>query len=268
MSTLLLFSTTIFSCLSLFSFPVLGFAPAPSPSISHHNLTNSLHVTIKAAVNEAMDALHHIKQQQPKSSSPKERSALFDCSQFYELTITYLNQSLHPEPDSTCFDVQIWLSAALTNLDNCKTSITEQNVMIPVFLHNKASQLISNSLAINAELIKKSKGRLQELRRWLPEEDVLNLPELRRATNIIVVTKDGSGNYRTIKEALNAYRSKRIKGRVVIKIKQGTYHENLEISRDMKDVMLAGDGIGRTIITSDRCARSGFSTRQSATVSK
>lgn len=214
-------------------------------------------------MNETVEALNHIKQQQPISSN--ESAALSDCSQFYDLTVTHLNHSLHPDLDSTPFDVQIWLSAALTNLDNCKTSMTEQNVTHPIFLYNNASKLISRGLAINAELMKESR---EDLRRWLPDGDVLSLPELRRAGNVIVVAQDGSGNCRTIKEALDGYRKRKSRGKFVIHVKKGTYREYVEIGREMKDVVLAGDGIGRTIITGDRSARSGFSTRQSATVGK
>ncbi|XP_057803663.1 pectinesterase-like [Salvia miltiorrhiza] len=214
-------------------------------------------------MNEATDALDHIKQQQPKSSNARERAALSDCSQFYDLSITHLNQSLDPDLDSTPFDVQIWLSAALTNLDNCKTTMSEQNVTHPLFLNNKASQLISSGLAINAQLIKDSR---EDLLSWFPDEDVLSLPDLARDDTIIVVAQDGSGEFRSIKEALDAYHTRKGNGRFVIHVKQGTYRENVEINREMSNVMLAGDGIGKSIITGDRSARSGFSTRESATV--
>ncbi|KAH6761212.1 hypothetical protein C2S51_018161 [Perilla frutescens var. frutescens] len=217
-------------------------------------------------MNQAVDALNRIKLQLPDFPGLHEKAgALSDCSEFYNLTIMHLNQTLQPNLNSTSFDVQIWLSAALTNLDNCKTTITEQNVTNPIFLHNNASVLIRNSLAINDELMKETTGRHDGFHRWFLDEELLNLSELKK-DNAIVVAQDGSGNFRTIKEGLDASHNRRSKGRVVIHVKLGTYREYLEISREMKNVMLVGDGIGKTIITGDRCARSGFTTRESATV--
>ncbi|KAI8564613.1 hypothetical protein RHMOL_Rhmol03G0194300 [Rhododendron molle] len=49
------------------------------------------------------------------------------------------------------FDVQTWLSAALTNLDTCQNGFAELGVTDNVFSlkNNNVSKLISNSLAIN-----------------------------------------------------------------------------------------------------------------------
>ena len=63
----------------------------------------------------------------------------------------------------------------------------------------------------------------------------------------IVVAQDGSGNYKTIKEAINAASSQSGNGRFVIYVKAGTYKENVEIK--LKNIMLVGDGIGKTIVT-------------------
>lgn len=258
----------LFCFLSFFSLPILGLglAPAPSPTITPQNLTKSLHIAVNAAMNEATIALDHLKLQQPKSTTAGERAALSDCSEFYKLSIVHLNQTLDPTLNSSSFDVQIWLSAALTNLDNCITSMSERNVTRLVFLHDNASELISSSLAINAELMK---GTPAPARRggdgWFPDEGFMDSLRFEKRVNI-VVAQDRSGDYRTIKEALDA--SRRSGGKVVIHIKQGIYSEILEISRDMKNLVLIGDGIGKTIITGDRSAKSHFSTRESATVSK
>lgn len=264
--------------LSLFSLPILGLglglAPAPSPTITPQNLTKSLHIAVNAAMNEALIALHHIKLQQPKSTAAGERAALIsDCSEFYELSVSHLNQTLDPSLSSTSFDVHIWLSAALTNLDNCITSMSELNATRPGFLHDTASELISSSLAINAELMKgapaaprRRRGGDHDLQyRWFPDEGFMDSLRFKNRVNV-VVAQDGSGDYRTIKEGLDA--SRRSGGKVVIHIKKGIYNEILEISRDMKNLVLIGDGIGKTIITGDRSAKSGFSTRESGTVSK
>ncbi|KAG8046763.1 hypothetical protein GUJ93_ZPchr0008g13408 [Zizania palustris] len=64
-----------------------------------------------------------------------------------------------------------------------------------------------------------------------------------------VVAKDGSGDYTTIKEALEAA-DQLGNGWYIIHIKSGTYLEKVEVHR--KNVLLVGDGVGRTIISGSR----------------
>ncbi|XP_058104588.1 probable pectinesterase/pectinesterase inhibitor 36 isoform X2 [Magnolia sinica] len=82
-----------------------------------------------------------------------------------------------------------------------------------------------------------------------------------------VVAKDGSGNYKTINEAVAALaqRGHRRPYRVVIYVKSGVYVENVEIDRDMKNVMFVGDGIDRTIVTGSQNVPDGSTTFRSAT---
>lgn len=84
----------------------------------------------------------------------------------------------------------------------------------------------------------------------------------------IVVAQDGSGNYKTIGEAvdtLRGWRRRRGDNRVVVYVKSGTYKENVEIDRHMKNVMFVGDGIDRTVVTGDRNVPDGYTTFSSAT---
>ncbi|KAH7855527.1 hypothetical protein Vadar_025869 [Vaccinium darrowii] len=65
----------------------------------------------------------------------------------------------------------------------------------------------------------------------------------------VIVAQDGSGNFRTIREALDASRRRKGLGRFVIHIKAGVYREILVVDVRMKNIKFIGDGIGRTIIT-------------------
>ncbi|KAA3472269.1 trichohyalin-like [Gossypium australe] len=81
----------------------------------------------------------------------------------------------------------------------------------------------------------------------------------------IVVAKDGSGNFNTIKDAmshipLNAQKP------FVIYIKEGTYEENLIFSYNMTNVALIGDGKEKTRITGHLNAADGINTFNTATV--
>ena len=85
-----------------------------------------------------------------------------------------------------------------------------------------------------------------------------------------IVVKDGSGTDRTINDAVAALsRMSRIRSqRVIIYVKSGVYNENVEIERNMKNVMLVGDGMDKTIVTSNRNVPDGFTTFNSATFGK
>ncbi|CAN1267129.1 Probable pectinesterase/pectinesterase inhibitor 17, partial [Linum perenne] len=82
----------------------------------------------------------------------------------------------------------------------------------------------------------------------------------------LVVAKDGSGNFRTVKEAVAAAGERQRSGRFVIKIKSGIYVENVEIGNNLKNITLIGDGINRTVITGSRSVGGGSTTFNSATV--
>lgn len=51
-------------------------------------------------------------------------------------------------------------------------------------------------------------------------------------------------------------------------MKAGVYNEKIEIDHSVKNVMLVGDGIDRTIITGNRNVADGDTTFGSATVGK
>uniref|UniRef100_J3N6D3 Pectinesterase n=1 Tax=Oryza brachyantha TaxID=4533 RepID=J3N6D3_ORYBR len=80
----------------------------------------------------------------------------------------------------------------------------------------------------------------------------------------VVVAKDGTGHFCTVGEALNAA-AKRSNGgrRTVVYVKAGVYGENVEVWTS--NLVLVGDGIGRTVITGSRSVRQGYTTFSSAT---
>lgn len=82
-----------------------------------------------------------------------------------------------------------------------------------------------------------------------------------------IVARDGSGEFTTIRKAVSAAPDLSKKS-YVIKINAGTYRENVVISREKMNIILIGDGMNSTIITSSRNLADGFSTFDSATLSK
>lgn len=81
-----------------------------------------------------------------------------------------------------------------------------------------------------------------------------------------VVAQDGSGNYKTIDEALKAMPLGNTK-QYVIYVKAGVYQEYLNIDRNMSNLVLIGDGPNDTKITGNKSVvHDGISTYHTATV--
>src|SRR5438067_1694430 len=66
----------------------------------------------------------------------------------------------------------------------------------------------------------------------------------------IIVAKDGSGNYKTIQEAVNAVRDLS-QQQVTIFIKKGVYHEKLTVPSWKTNITLKGESRDSTIITNN-----------------
>ncbi|KAK1277420.1 Pectinesterase 2 [Acorus gramineus] len=80
-----------------------------------------------------------------------------------------------------------------------------------------------------------------------------------------VVAADGTGNYRTVSEAVAAA-PKRSKRRYIIRIKAGTYIENVKVGSEKMNIAFIGDGINRTVISSGHSFSGGWKTSSTATV--
>lgn len=115
---------------------------------------------------------------------------------------------------------------------------------------------LNNLLAVfNLDLTVKAPSRRlleeDEDLSWLPEAD-RKLLGTKPPPNA-VVAKDGSGQYKTISDALKAHPKKHLKGRFVIYVKAGTYNDYPLVDKKMPNVYMYGDGPTKTIITGNRC---------------
>lgn len=173
-------------------------------------------------------------------------------------------------------DIQTWMSAALTYQQACKDSADSHNFSNGDLMGQISqkmdylSQLGSNTLAlvnrIPGELTHHTKSRrLAEADRvfpeWLSARDrkLLQVPTVKANA---VVAKDGSGNYKTISEAINAASGRRF----VIYVKAGVYNEQIRTNKD--GITLIGDGKYSTIIVGSDSVNGGSSMPGSATFSK
>ncbi|KAJ0042613.1 hypothetical protein Pint_17241 [Pistacia integerrima] len=219
----------------------------------------------------AMIAQSHNKHLVSKSRSENEKAAWTDCLKLYEDTIIQLNKTLDPNTKSTGFDQQIWLSAALTNIETCRTGFIEMGVsdyMLPL-LSNNVSQLISNTLSLHNVFSIRPETYKSGFPNWVKVGD-RKLLQRAYITADLVVAQDGSGDHTTIQAALDvAAERSGSSEKFMIYIKRGLYEENLEIGNNLKNIMLVGDGLKHTIISGSRsfgCSGGGYSTFNTATV--
>ncbi|XP_051125186.1 pectinesterase 2 [Andrographis paniculata] len=211
-----------------------------------------------------------------KCRNPKEKAAWADCLELYDETVRWINKTVDPYKKCSAAEAQTWLSAAMTNLETCRQGFEEFGIsdyanVFPL-LSNNASMLLSNTLALNKgdfdfDFDSAGGNSYREgFPAWVKPGDRKLLQASATPRANAVVAQDGSGNYRTVGAAVAAAGKRSGNGRYVIHVKQGTYRENVDIGKNIKNIMLVGDGIGKTIITGSRSVDGGSTTFKSATV--
>ncbi|XP_057981303.1 pectinesterase-like [Malania oleifera] len=238
-----------------------------------------LKLALQLALDGALRAQSTVDSLGSKCNGNKEKAAWLDCGKLYDYTILRLNKTIHTTK-CTWGDSQTWLSTALTNLETCRAGFVELGVInhiLPLMLIDSVGIFIRNALALNKLLSSKFEVEVSNRYEddgfpdWVKPSDqkLLQQPSSSLASQAnLVVAKDGSGNYKTIGEAIiNAASKWSGSGRFVILVKEGTYDEKVEIGNNLNNVMLVGDGIGKTIITGSRSVQGGYTTFNSSTVS-
>ncbi|CAN0891567.1 Probable pectinesterase/pectinesterase inhibitor 17 [Linum grandiflorum] len=229
---------------------------------------------IELAMGRAITAQAHNYKLGPKCRSKKEKAAWADCLTLYNDLVSHLNTTL-TKTKCTDFDSQTWLSAALTDLDTCRAGFADLGLSGSPLLpnnHNNVSKLLSNALALSnynaTNFVATSSVDSDGFPSWVSAG---NRRLLQSGGSVppadITVAKDGSGDFRTVKEAITAAGQRQRSGRrFVIRIKSGVYKENVEIGKKLKNIMLVGDGMRSTVITGSRSVGGGSTTFNSATV--
>ncbi|KAI3524906.1 hypothetical protein L1887_03575 [Cichorium endivia] len=160
-------------------------------------------------------------------------------------------------------DLKTWLSTALTNQDTCLDALEEMNSTFLADVQSKmqnSTEYASNSLAI----VSKISGILGKLnlpihRKLLAEREAefpeWVSPSLRRLlqaagrpTPNVTVAQDGTGDVKTLKEAMGKV-PKKSKTMFIIYIKEGVYLENVVLDKSFWNVMIYGDGKDKSIVS-------------------
>ncbi|CAH9096795.1 unnamed protein product [Cuscuta europaea] len=229
-----------------------------------------LKVTMKVALENAEQARAHTYSLGSKCQSEREKAAWADCLELYENMVERINTTVDPLTKCSASDAQTWLSAALTNFDTCLSGFADLGVTDNIYplLTSNVSYLICNTLALNTNYTTNDDTSTYKngFPAWVKPGDRKLLQSSSPASQAnIVVAQDGSGTYSTVGAAIAAAGKRPGSGRLVIYVKAGVYNENVEIGNKMTNIMLVGDGIGKTIITGSKSVGGGATTFRSAT---
>ncbi|KAG9134168.1 hypothetical protein Leryth_019859 [Lithospermum erythrorhizon] len=213
-----------------------------------------------------------------KLSQNRNNLALQDCQSLLSTNLDFLSEaaetikSSNKLAGSRSVDIETVISATLTNIQTCLESLNELsspvlNEISPALTNSSMSCSVSLALFKNgfvSDDSTKRGRRLLDTRRRLLE---FTPPSGVNITTLVVVNPDGSGNYTTINDAINAApnNTKAGKGYYAIHVVAGVYEENVLIATNKKYLMMIGDGINQTIITGNRSVNDGWTTFNSAT---
>lgn len=178
-------------------------------------------------------------------------------------------------------DLQTWLSTAITDQETCLDALEEVNATfvgeIRLLMKN-STEFASNSLAIVSKImgllgdfkIPIHRRLLGEARSdfpsWVGAGERRLLQESKPKPDL-TVAKDGSGDVRTLKEAV-ARIPKKSKTRFVIYVKTGVYVENVVLDKSCWNLMIYGDGKAATIFSGSLNFVDGTPTFSTATFGK
>ncbi|KAG4929508.1 hypothetical protein AAZX31_17G043500 [Glycine max] len=227
-----------------------------------------------------------------KFENEQEKGAFEDCKKLFEdakddiaTSISELEKIEMKNLSQRTPDFNSWLSAVISFQQNCVDGFPEGNTKTELqTLFNDSKEFVSNSLAILSQvasalstiqtLARGSRSLLSEnsnspvasldkadgLPSWMNHEDrrVLKAMDNKPAPNV-TVAKDGSGDFKTISECLNAV-PQNFEGRYVIFVKEGVYDETVTITKKMQNITMYGDGSQKSIITGNKNFRDGVRT--------
>lgn len=259
-----------------------------------------VHISLNMTLQRVSRALYDASAIAGVSMDIHARSAYEDCIELLDDSLNQLSQSLAVVAPGTSQqrpkgasdeDVLTWLSAALTNQDTCSDGLDGVgNSYVRQQMDHYIQdlwELVSNSLAIFAIAsknqdfsgipIENKKRKLLQIQReegyrnvnfpnWVSRRDrrLLQLPVSGIQADMVVSKDGGNGTYKKIADAVKdvpEYSSRR----VIIYVKTGRYDENIKIGRKLTNVMIIGDGKGKTVIAGSRSVSDNYTTFHSAT---
>ncbi|KAF3447230.1 hypothetical protein FNV43_RR12410 [Rhamnella rubrinervis] len=271
------------------------------------NIYDSGRFSIRQSLSQSLKFQNLVQKQLQRSSTLSKPTirALEDCNYLASQNVDSLsscigtvNKTSKVLPSLEAEDVQTLLSSILTNLQTCleglqstsSTGSVDKEVMDSLSNDSKTHS-VSLALFTNgwvpkyrdaAALQPKNHPKFRYGRLPMRMSDknqaiynkFLHRRKLLQAgdeevviKDIVVVSKDGSGNFTTINDAIAAApnNSAASGGYFLIYVTAGEYQEYVSIESNKKYLFLLGDGIGQTNITGNRSVGDGWTTFNSGT---
>ncbi|EAY94388.1 hypothetical protein OsI_16156 [Oryza sativa Indica Group] len=231
-----------------------------------------------------------------KTSDSMTESAREDCKALLEDSVDDLRGMIEMAGGdvkvlfSRSDDLEHWLTGVMTFMDTCADGFADEKLKADMHsVLRNASELSSNALAITNTLgaifkkldldmfkgenpIHRSLIAEQEtvggFPSWMkaPDRKLLASGDRNRPQPNAVVAQDGSGQFKTIQEAVNSM-PKGHQGRYVIYVKAGLYDEIVMVPKDKVNIFMYGDGPKRSRVTGRKSFADGITTMKTATFS-
>ncbi|XP_073314506.1 pectinesterase-like [Primulina huaijiensis] len=269
---------------------------ASFPEHSRKSMPEIISATINVTVTEIRESASNctsLRRKLARKLQPLDLRALEDCLELFSDSIIELRKVLSDLSSSNSSttkyydDLLTLLSGAMTNQATCLDGFAYSKNNTRKLIEGRVRRIskhFSNCLAMAIKLKKSDTKKKKSPRSlsqhefpeyggisngfptWLTRKDRRLLQTAANQTKAdLVVAKDGSGNFTTINDALNAAPN-RSTTRFVIYIKTGAYFEYIDLSSSKTMIMLLGDGIGNTSIKGNRSVVDGWTTFRSSTV--
>ncbi|KAG6431304.1 hypothetical protein SASPL_109383 [Salvia splendens] len=253
-----------------------------------------------AAITELESSIKNSEAYKTVQSDPMTEKALAVCEEVLNIAIDDLRRSFEKVDQldtgtlkNNIADLRNWLSATIAHKETCidafDNTTGETGAKVRDLLKT-SGELLSNGLAMISQLqkfvssidfgkiaegIKGLTGGGEKRALFSSDEEVPDFVESHARRLMAAgpatlkpdatVAQDGSGQFKTISEALATLPPKNTKPFVVF-VKAGLYKEYVVVPKGMNNVSIIGEGPEKTRITGDKCVKGGTPTFQSATL--
>ncbi|CAI9103659.1 OLC1v1002183C2 [Oldenlandia corymbosa var. corymbosa] len=189
--------------------------------------------------------------------------AIGDCLKLYEDSEHLLSRLVSSSVNFSRDDAVTWLSAAMASHRSCLDGLEDKGLKYETESARNLSNLLREALSSVKQQRHFGNSRSYGIPRITAQDQfwgVLASWDAAKWKADIVVAQDGSGNHRSINEAVSALAKmgRNRPGRAIIYVKSGIYHEKVEIERNLENVMFVGDGMDRTVVTGYGVSGNGF----------